>query len=150
MSTENLTHVYHAIDIRRSPEEVFQFVTDFSNDKHWWKAVIDSQKMTEGEMRVGTKFIQHSKVLFVTIESHMQVLEWNPPHSIKCRNESPQLPYDLLYTFEPIEDGTRFSLDASVQMKGALKLIKPITIWIVRRQLKKYFGLLKQVMEQSD
>ena len=150
MSTDNLTHIYHAIDIHQLPEAVFNFVTDFRNDTRWWKPVIRTQKMTDGDIKVGTKFIQYSKVLFVTIEGHLQVLEWNPSFSVKYRNESPQMPYDLLYKFEPIQGGTRFSLDASIEMKGVLKLIKPITMWILHRQLKKYFGLLKKVMEQSD
>lgn len=144
-----MTLINHSIVINRPPEEVFAFVTDTRNDSKWWKPVIGTEKITPGEITVGTKFRQTSKVLFITINSVLGILEWNPPHSVKYRNESPQLPYNLLYQFVAVEGGTNFILDAELEMKGVLKLLKPIIMQALHGQLKTYFGLLKQVMEQS-
>lgn len=147
MNNANSTAIKYAVVINRSPSEVFNFVTDFRNDTRWWKPVIRTEKVTDGDIMQGTKFIQYSKVMFVTIQGHLQVIEWNPPLWVKYRNESPQLPYDLLYKFDAFEGKTRFSLEADMQMRGVLKVLKPITMWILHRQLKKYFWLLKEVME---
>jgi len=136
--------------INRPPAEVFEFVTDFRNDTKWWKLVTHSEKLTEGEIGVGTVFIQHAKVMFVAVQNQLQVLEWDAPNYVKYRNDSNQLGYDLLYQFEPVEGGTRFSHHVNLEMKGILNLLKPITMRILDAQQKKYFNVLKQVMESES
>ena len=144
-----MTLVTHSIFIDRPPAEVFAFVTDFRNDNLWWKSVIHTEKVTPGDIAVGTQFIQDSKVLFVVIKGHLEVLEWNPPRLVRYRNESSNLLYDLLYQFDAEGSGTRFTLEASLEMKGALRLLKPITMQTLHGKLRTYFGLLKDVLENS-
>lgn len=143
-----MTHVLHSIVIQRTPSDVFDFVTNFENDKYWWKAVIQTEKTTPGAMRAGTEFRQTSKVLGITIHSHLKVLEYARPDHVRYVNESPQLPFSLLYSFTPTGSGaTTFTLDAELDQKGLLRLITPLLLWSLGRQLNTYFGLLKTHME---
>lgn len=139
--------IKHSIIIACPRDDVFNFVTDFRNDTKWWKPVIRTEKITPGEMAVGTVFKQYSKVMFITIENNLTVTEWNPTEYVGYINESPQLAYTLRYDFEAVEGGTRFSLIAELEMKGMLRLLKPITMRTLHKQLQEYFDLLKQVME---
>lgn len=139
--------IKHSIIIARPRDEVFNFVTDFRNDAQWWKPVIRTEKITPGEMGVGTLFKQYSKVMFLTVENNLTVTEWNPPQRVGYINESPQLAYTLSYDFEEVKVGTRFLLTAELEMKGLLRLLKPFTMRTLHKQLQEYFGLLKQVME---
>lgn len=142
-----MTPITHSIVIARPREEVFAFVTDFRNDTKWWKPVIRTEKVTPDEIGVGSIFKQYSKVLFVTVESELRVTEWNPPEFVTYINESPQLAFSLRYQFDEDAGGTRFSLIAELEMKRLLRLLKPITMRTLHKQLQEYFELLKQVME---
>ena len=145
-----MTPISHSIVIARSQEDVFNFVTDFRNDTKWWKPVIRTRMITDGTMKVGSEFEQTAKVMFVTVKNKLIVTDWHPPQYADYINESPQLPFKLRYQFDEVEGGTRFTLIAELEMKGALGLLKPITMWTLHRQLNSFFGLLKQVLEQPQ
>lgn len=139
----------YSIIIHRPIEEVFNFVTDFRNDKAWWKLVSHTEMVTPGEFGVGSEFVQSARVLFITIRGRLRVLEWDPPNWIRYRGESKQLSYNLLYTFEAVEGGTRFSQDAHLEIKGILRVFYPLTVWFINRAQHRYFPILKQVLEQN-
>jgi hypothetical protein len=40
--------------IRRSPEEVYEYVADASRDVHWRTGIVDSGLRSEGPARVGS------------------------------------------------------------------------------------------------
>ncbi|MCL4255615.1 MAG: SRPBCC family protein [Anaerolineae bacterium] len=139
----------YSIVIHRPVEDVFNFVTDFRNDKAWWKLVTHTEMVTPGELGVGSEFVQSAKVLFITIQGRMRVLELDPPNWIRYRSESKQLSYNLLYTFEAVEGGTHFTQDAQLEIKGILRVFRPFTIWFIRWAQQRYFPILKQVLEEN-
>ena len=143
-----MTAITHSIVIERSKEDVFNFVTDLRNDHKWWEPVLSTDKITEGAVGVGTEYIQHSKVMFITVKNHLKVTAWNPFDSIESVTESKQLAYALRYEFETVDNGTQFTLHAELEMKGLLRLLKPFTMRSLDHQLETYFGVLKQYLEQ--
>ncbi len=142
-----MTNITYSVDIKRPIQQVFDFVGNFENDKYWWKAVDETTKLTPGPIGVGSEFDQRSRVLFVVIQNHLRVIDYQPPTLIRYRNESPQLAYDLEYHFTPTADGTKFTLVAELEAKGALKWLLPLTMNTLYGQLRKYFNELKQYLE---
>jgi len=139
----------YSIFIQRPVEDVFNFVTDFRNDKAWWKLVSHTEMVTPGDFGVGSEFVQSAKVLFITIHGRLRVLEWDPPNWIRYRSESKQLSYNLLYTFKAVDGGTQFTQDAQLEIKGVLRIFRPFTIWFIRWAQQRYFPILKQVLEEN-
>ena len=143
-----MTPITYSIIIERSQADVFNFVTDFRNDDKWWKPVEHTEKITEGDMQVGSEFLQHAKVMFIKVQNHLKVTAWHPVDYVEYVNESNQLPYSLRYEFETVDKGTKFTLSAELEMKGLLRLLKPFTMRSLDRQLETYFGVLKRHLEQ--
>lgn len=142
--------IQHSILIRRSQAEVFGFVTSFENDHRWWKALTSTEKLTPGDISVGTEFRQAAKVIgLIPIYNVLKVVEYAPPDYVRYMNESPQLSYRLLYKFEPVDDGTVFHLEADLEAKGLLKWIFPLLYRSLKSELESYFKLLKTVMESE-
>ena len=140
--------IQHSIVIQRPRKVVFNFVTNTENDSHWWKPVIRTEKLIPGEMRVGSEFRQVTKVLGVlTVYNHLKVTEYAPFDYVRYHAESAQLPFDLLYRFTPTGDATTFTLEAELSPKGILRVVLPILMWSLNRELKTYFGLLKSYLE---
>jgi hypothetical protein len=139
--------ISHSIDIQCPQQEVFDFVSTFENDTKWWKAVDHTDKITPGPLRVGTEFHQVSRVAGIKIVSKLIVTEVNHFEYVRYKSESKQLTYALLYRFEKVAGGTRFTLEADLELKGALGAFIPLTMRILKGQLNIYFGLLKEYME---
>jgi hypothetical protein len=149
MGSAALTEISHSILIDCPAERVFHFVTNLENDHYWWKAVLDTQKVIPGAIGLNTEFKQHSKVLFVTIDNHLRITEWQPPRLARYVNESQQLAYTVDYICTPEGHQTRFTLKADLTLKGALKLIFPLTMSTLHSQLDRYFKLLKHHLETT-
>lgn len=139
----------HSININCPQQTVFEFVTDFRNDTKWWKRVIKTEKLTEGDMGVDSEFLQYSYVMLgIKVRNHLKVLEYQPHEYVTYVNESPQLGYDLRYTFTPQgQELTTFTLDATIHAKRALQLFLPLTKLILKKQLSMYFAELKVYLE---
>lgn len=142
-----MTHIAYSINIQRPIHQVFDFVSNFENDKYWWKSVTKTQKLTPGPVGVGTTFDQVAKVLFVTVHNRLCVTEYHPPDMIASRNESPQLAYDVQYHFTVEGDTTKYTLTADLEPKGVLKWLLPITMSALYRELRVYFQALKTYLE---
>ena len=142
-----MTSITHSISINCPVQQVFDFVSNFENDKYWWEAVIETQKLTPGPIGVGTEFDELTKVLFVRVQNHLRVTKHQPPTLICYRNESPQLSYDLEYHFAPEQNGTTFTLVATLEFKGALRLLFPIAMSTLHGQLDRSFDILKRHLE---
>lgn len=142
--------IEYALTINRRPEDVFAFVTDPANDHLWWKSVIQTDKLTSGELGVGSELLQRCRVMGIfNLNNHIQVAEYFPPHTIRYETQSNLLPYSALYRFEPLQDGvaTRFHIEATLTPKGALKQMLPLLMWTLAGDLKRYFLALKLHLE---
>ncbi len=142
-----MPHITYSINIQRPIQDVFEFVSNFENDKYWWKAATETQKLTPGPVGVGTEFDEVAKVLFVTVHNRLCVTEYHPPDQLACRNESPQLAYDLQYLFTVEGNTTKFTLMADLIPKGVLKWLLPFTMNALYGQLRMYFQELKTYLE---
>lgn len=143
-----MTHITHEVLIQCAPAKVFAFVTNFENDHYWWKAVSYTEKITPGDMNVGSEFRQVAKVLgIITVYNLLEVIEFTPPHKVQYVNQSPQLSYTLHYNFSPLGDATLFTLEADIDVKGILRAVMPLTLWSLHRQLNTFFNLLKLHLE---
>ncbi len=141
------TPISHSINIQRPIHQVFDFVTNFENDKYWWKSVTKTQKLTPGPVGVGSEFDQVAKLMFLTVHNHLCVLEYRRPDQITSRNESPQLAYDVQYHFTEEGNTTKFTLTADLIPKGVFKWLLPITMGVLYGQLHSYFQELKTYLE---
>lgn len=145
-----MTEITHSILIDCPADQVFHFVTNLENDHFWWKAVVDTKKSTPGAVGLGTEFLQHSKVLFVTVDNHLRITEWQPPALARYVNQSRQLAYTVDYLCTNEGNQTRFTLKADLTLKGVLKLMLPLTMNTLHKQLDSYFKLLKNHLEAQQ
>ena len=144
-----MTTVTHSILIQRPIDTVFHFVTNLENDHHWWKASIATRKLTNGSIGMGTQFDQLSKLMGISIHNHLHIVEWSPPASVRYSNTSKQLAYTVDYLFNEENHFTRYRLNATLEIKGILKLLMPLTMRALDKQLNSYFNNLKQYLEAA-
>lgn len=130
------------VQVRRSPADVFAYVTDNENAPRWAEGIVAIRTIKETPEQVGSRFevdIQEGpKVNTYTGVS----LVHDPPRRKRDRMGRDGFFMEMQLDFEPTDDGTRLTQSVEYEPKGL--------IWMMnRRSLSKQTGKLKELLEQG-
>ncbi len=134
--------------IDRPIDEVFAYVTDFANTPLWNAEVVESKKTSEGPVGVGAKFDFAVKLLGRQVETAGEVAEYEPNRKYALKHEGG--PISILsdvFTFEPVEGGTKITHVAEVETGGFFRLAEPVVARLTKRQWETNFATLQDLLE---
>jgi len=114
------------LEVARPLEDVFAFVGDFVNSAKWDPGVADARNVTEGPVRVGTRY--ELTVLFGDRRLPMtyEVTTFDPPHRVELRGTGSTVNAVDDIRFEPTADGTRIRYVADLRLKGPFRIAEPL------------------------
>ena len=145
--------IVNTVEISRSPEDVFAYLTDISRFVEWQEQVVSARRLDDGPMRVGSKATMTRRMGKREQTFTTELTEWNPPRSYAFRGiDGPVRPIGK-GRLEPLDDGrsTRFTFEIDFEGHGIGKLLVPL---VVKRQAKteivKSHEALKQQLERSQ
>ena len=145
-----MTKIERSIVIARPVDEVWEFVHDATKDALWQTTLAESEKLTDGPMRVGTRVREVRHFLGVRIELTWEVTEYEPNRRSAIRGVSGPVPLTGGYRFEPHDGGTRFTVSGELDAHGLFKLAEPVFARITRRELETNLGHLKDLLEAEE
>ena len=76
----------NTVMIRRPIEDVFAFLADFENIPRWNYAIVETRKMSQGPVGVGTIYQQVRSVPSRS-EEHFEVTAYNSPRQLEIRGQ---------------------------------------------------------------
>ena len=145
--------IVHSVEISRSPEDVFAYLTDLSRFTEWQEQVVSARPLDDGPMKVGSKASLTRRMGKREQTFTTELTEWNPPGSYAFRGiDGPVRPIGK-GTLEPVGDGqrTRFTFSIDFEGHGIGKLLVPL---VVKRQAKseivKSHAALKEQLESGS
>ena len=116
-----------SVEIARTPEDVFAYVTDPSHLPLWQESVmrVDSD---DAPTRVGTRVVVVRRVGRREMESAAEVDEFQPPTRWGVRGVDGPVRGDVTGTIEPLDNGTRSRVTLNLQLRGhgIGKLLLPV------------------------
>jgi uncharacterized membrane protein len=132
--------------IARPASEVYRYVMDVSNDKNWREGVDESGFRSGGSFSPGS--IGYTRAGNVEVE--WKILSSRPGESVDWELLSG--PYKGFggYRFQPIGNGTQFTLVSDVRPTGLYRLLGPIFAMMGRRQNQADVERLREVLEEGD
>ncbi len=144
--------IVHTVEISRSPEDVFTYLTDLEHFTEWQEQVVSARRLDDGAMRVGSKASLTRRMGKREQTFTTELTDWDPPRSYAFRGiDGPVRPIGK-GTLEPMADGagTRFTFSIDFEGHGIGKLLVPL---LVRRQARseilKSHAALKERLESS-
>jgi uncharacterized protein YndB with AHSA1/START domain len=139
------------ITIARPVEEVWEFVVDARNDPQWCEKVVSVEQLAgDGPGRDARYRVMHSPRPFKpAVELTMDVVEFDPPHRLRWREEDADAVFDVLYELESTASGTRIKQVDDIDWKIG-KAALPIARLMVSRDIGRQFRSLKRLLESGS
>ena len=137
----------NTVMIRRPIEEVFAFLSDFENVPTWNYAIIETHKVSEGPVGVGTIYQQvrsvpsHSKERF-------EVTAYNPPRQLEIQGQLGPFPSHLAYALAAVPEGTRITNAVELELRCPGRLLGRVAVPRVRDAVAANLQKLKELLEQ--
>jgi uncharacterized protein YndB with AHSA1/START domain len=114
------------IEIARSPQDVFAYLTDPSKLATWQDAE-DVEQLTDGALGVGTRLREVHNVFGRRREEITEFVVYEPGERFEIRMiDGP--PRDGRWDFEPSPTGTRLTFTPIVRVTGHLRWLEPAMI----------------------
>jgi hypothetical protein len=119
--------------IHASPERVSALYRDYEGWPRLFPATIRATRLIRQNDTTKAIEVDHA-----TAGPVLNLLTEVSPDEIRLEEFKPHYEARFTNRFEPDADGTRYTVFADVQLKGALRLLGPIARSIVRRRLAKF------------
>lgn len=140
--------------IKRDPDVVFGFLSDFRTQVKYSPGVTSVEKVTDGPIGVGTQFRTRARVRNAVYEGVEQMSDYEPNTRYASSLVSSTHPNAGIATFEPIPGGTRVTFRFESELSHASALVGAgLTRWFLRRRLIERRGVMwaraKQILESE-
>jgi uncharacterized membrane protein len=136
------------IDIRRSPEEVFAYLSNFENNPQWQSGMVSARFTSAGPLQVGSTYSQEARFLGRPVISEFEVIEYEPGRKVKITSTSGTFPITVTRFVEPDGDGgSRVTAVVEGDGSGVYRLAEPILRSIVHRSIQSDYERLRTVLE---
>ena len=143
-----LSNLEISVEINRPITDVIAFVDDCSNDPMWQTSVLESEKRSSGEPKVGTIYHVKEKFLGRVIEQDWEVTERNKDGSFwAAKSTRGPFPMETSMKFEANGDVTIIHRTLRVDVGRFFKVASPVVGHIAKRELEMDFANLKELLE---
>lgn len=133
--------------IARTPKEVFDFISDSKNAPKVVRSVTGMVKLTEGPIRVGTRYRESRMMNGKEHHAELEVVAYEPTQTYAMKNVTSGIETIYHYNFRPEGDGTRVILTCEVKAGGLKRLMLPMVVSILKKEDGDHLKMLRQALE---
>jgi uncharacterized protein YndB with AHSA1/START domain len=133
--------------INRPVEEVFAYLANLENDAEWRREWVEANKTSQAPLGVGATFRLDGEMLGRRIPTVYEVIEYEPNRTAAWKAVSGPLPLTFRRIFEGVEGGTQVTNRYEAELRGFLKLVKPLLMNMGKHQLEGDIPRLKELLE---
>ena len=130
-------HAELTIEIARTPEDVFSYLTDVSNLTAWQTGV-KSAKLRDGRIE------ESRSLLGRELNTTLEIVEQEEPRLFTLRALDGPVRFTVRHELEAAEEGTRLTVTAEGEVPG---FAAGLLARGAERQFRKDFERLKQILE---
>jgi uncharacterized protein YndB with AHSA1/START domain len=137
----------NTVMIRRPIEDVFAFLSDFENVPKWNDAIVETRKVTEGAVGIGTTYHQVRSVPSRS-EERFEVTAYDPPRHLEVRGQLGPFPSRLSYALDAVPEGTRLTNSVELELRGPGRLLGRVAVPRVRDAVAANLRKLKDLLDR--
>ncbi len=135
--------------VTRSPDEVFDFVSNYANDPGWRAGVTSMRHDPPGSVHVGMHTHEVMRFFGRTIEVEAAIIGLEPGRSVSFRSVAGPLQAEGIRRVEAKGSGAIVTYEAVADLTGLLALLAPVVVRSFRTRAESDLGRLKLLLEES-
>lgn len=140
-----------ACEVDRPAAEVFEFVSDASNNPRWQKGQQSCEWTSPPPIGVGSTYEQRARFLGRTVNSSFVVTEYEPGRSIAIESTGGSFPITVRRSVEPIDEGrTRVTAEIDGDPGRFFRLFGPLVRPLAQRSVDADYARLQALLESDD
>ncbi len=137
--------------VNRSPEVVFDYLTDPGNLAEWQTSKTSVEQLSEGPPRLGMRVRERTKPPGVReFEQVVEFTEFDRPRRVHVHIVEGPYPIDATWSFEPEGEGTRARFLAEGNLRGLSRAFEPLLRLMLGRQMTRYHENLRRNVEAQS
>jgi uncharacterized protein YndB with AHSA1/START domain len=140
----NAAVVENEVEIRRSPEEVFDYSTDLTREHEWNPKTRRVEKLADGPIGAGTRFeAAFLKGDPMTIE----VVRFERPRAWESVGRSRRLEATTHGTVTATQSGARLTMRMELRPRQMPRVLLPLLARYMHRQQERNLATIKALLE---
>ena len=140
--------IQHEVTLHlKSPvEQVFAFLADYQNLRTWQSDLIENEQLTEGPLRVGTRFREVRRTGPSQSEIHGEITDFEPNKRFSTKTSTkPQV--TVSYSLEGENGVTRLHYKFVMLTNGMMRLLEPLMAGAIKKDTELDFQKLRHILE---
>jgi uncharacterized protein YndB with AHSA1/START domain len=137
----------YTIHIDRSPEQVWNYMMDFSQASRWRNLVRQVDVITNGPLRVGSELLVTFDVMGKVRRAVSEVWALEPARRFGVKNTEQRVTGLFEYTLAAERNGTRVTFTCDIRPHSYMWLLLPLLLRGNRRRYTQQLANLKKEME---
>lgn len=142
-----MSRIEEGIEINCPVEKAFAFTTDAGNWNRWQTILPEAEQTSPGPVGVGTTFRGTSLLMGRSMQWTARATEYEPAKKFGKNITSGSVLIEQHNTYVPTDRGLKFTIAWDVKVNGFLKLMSPVIVSTMRKELRKSMVSLKQILE---
>jgi carbon monoxide dehydrogenase subunit G len=135
------------IEIARSPEDVFAYMTDVEKLPEWQGSVVSSR--ADGPLREGSRIVEERALLGHEAETELEVTAYEPARRFGLRTLRGPVELTIDHALEESGGETRLHVTATGKPGGLLRFAARAVEAKARHELTRDFARLKANLERT-
>ena len=143
--------IEQSFSVSRSPEIVFDYLTNPANLAAWQTSKTSVEQLTAGSPGLGTRVRERTKRPGGKgFEQVVEFTEFNRPTRVHAHIVEGPYPVDGTWSFTAEGAGTRVDFVAEGELPGVLPLLQPLVQRLMARQMTGYHRNLRRNIEADE
>jgi uncharacterized protein YndB with AHSA1/START domain len=144
-----MAHIRGEVVIDAPVEEVFDLVADERNEPRYNPRIVRAEKISDGPVGRGTRFIAEPKSMGTRGEMTLEILDYDRPHRLHNVVRSSSMHVDGTLTFDGTDGRTRLRWDWEMDLVGVSRVLAPVLALVGPSWERRNWVGLKDYMESG-
>jgi uncharacterized membrane protein len=138
-----------SVEIARSPEDVFAYITDVSRQPEWQEGLVSATVETGGPVGVGSRLVHTRKLGPITVAATSEITAFEPPEVISFQGVDGPIRANGSQRVERVGEESRVSFEMEMRGHGPGVLMLPLARRQASRQVTDSHEKLKRILEHG-
>jgi len=146
-----MVRIEASVMVNRPAEEVWKFMTSWSNFAKINPAILEARQMSVGPLGVGTTIearLRNPNIIEKDV--NIRVIEYEPNRKLTLEHTSGATKgTNTIFSMEPIEGKTKLTLKSDVKLSGFFRLLGPFVAGREKREVSGNADNIKRELESE-